>query len=178
MATATKRTAKSAASNQTHSNNNADAALNAAQDAAEGAMKAAAEGYEKAIEMSNEQVEKARAAMFDNADEVSTFARDNAEAVRQSSAVLATAFEDAGRQWMGFAKAAFDEGFATVGRMASAKDPQAAASIQVAWAEESVNRLVEAGGAMQELSRTVAEQAAAPITDRATAIYQRFGGTR
>ncbi len=177
MATATKRTAKPAAATENHTNN-ADAAFNAAQDAAEGAMKAATVGYEKAIEMSNEQVEKARAAMFDNADEVSVFARENAEAVRKSSAVLATAFEDAGRQWLGFAKAAFDEGFATAGRLASAKDPQAAASIQAAWAEDSVNRLVEAGGAMQELSRTVAEQATAPITDRATAIYQRFGGAR
>lgn len=161
MATANKRTAKPAASAETLT------------DTTDAALKAATLGYEKVVEMSAEQVEKARA-MFGNPDEVSAFARDNAEAVRQSSAVLANAFEAAGRQWLGFAKAAFDEGFATVGRLATAKDPQDAASIQAAWAEDSVNRLVEHGGAMQALSRTVAEQAAAPITDRATVIYQRF----
>ena len=169
MATATKRTAKPAASAETVSADNLS-------NTADAAFKAATLGYEKVLGMSNEQVEKARAAMFGDAGEVSAFARDNAEAVRQSSAVLATAFEDAGRQWLGFAKAAFDEGFATVGRLAAAKDPQAAATIQAAWAEASVNRLVEAGGAMQELSRSAAEQATAPITDRAATIYQHFNG--
>ena len=174
MATA-KRTAKPAAATAA-ANGTADAAFGAAQSAAEDAFKAAAVGYEKVIKMSKEQAEKAGVAFFADPDEATAFARDNADAVRESSAALTQGMEDAGKRWAGFAQEAVEDGFAVAGRLAAAKDLQDMARIQVAWAQDSLNRFVQASGEMQRLSRTVAEQTTAPITARATAIYQRFQG--
>ena len=175
MATA-KRTAKPAAADAATANGTAEAAFSAAQTAAEDAFKAAAVGYEKVIEMSKEQAEKAGVAFFADPDEATKFARKNADAVRESSVALTQGLEDAGKRWAGLAQEAVDDSFAVAGRLAAAKDLQDMARIQVAWAQDSLNRFVQASGEMQRLSRTVAEQTAAPITARATAIYQQFQG--
>ena len=175
MATA-KRTAKPAAAETAAANGATDAAFTAAQSAAENAFKAAAVGYEKVIEMSKEQAEKAGVAFFATPDEATAFARDNADAVRESSAALTQGIEVAGKRWAGYAQEALDDGFAVAGRLAAAKDLQDMARIQVAWAQDSLNRFVQASGEMQQLGRTVAEQTTAPLTARATAVYQRFQG--
>lgn len=175
MATS-KRTAKLAdttATKKTAANGKADA-LGAAQTAAEDAFKAAAVGYEKVIEMSKQQAEKAGAAFFVDPNEATAFAQDNAEAVRESSVALTQGMEVAGKRFAGLAQEAMDDNFAVAGRLAAAKDLQDMARIQVAWAQDSLNRFVQASGEMQRLSRTVAEETTAPITARATAIYERF----
>lgn len=153
------------------------AGTEAIETAAKAAADAVSKGYEKAVILTKDQVQaavKAQSAAFRSYEDVVAFAKDNLDAVVKSVTILSQGSQEIGKAVFTLAQNSVEEGVAASKALAGTKTLRDLAERQADLAKASIDKVISETTRLSELSAKVAEDAAAPITERINASLDRL----
>jgi phasin family protein len=133
----------------------------------------ATSGLEQAQASVKESMDKA----MRTAEEMVSFGQGNVEAALRSGQILATGMQDLAKQAMSTAQARLGETLSGVRAMSSIRSPKEAFDLQANLFSATLGTAFTETGKLFEASWKLAEQAWAPLTERATLAAERFGRT-
>ena len=108
-------------------------------------------------------------------EEMMAFGQGNVEAFVKSGQIWATGLQDIGRQVAQSAQAQFDSTMSAFKAMAAVKSVHEAIELQSSMARTALEKAVQDGGKLTDVSMKLAEQTLAPITARVSHAAERFG---
>ena len=109
------------------------------------------------------------------AEEFMTFSQANVEAFVKSSQIMATGFQDMGKQFAAVAQATMDETMSAFRAMTSVRSIKEAIDLQSTLARSTLEKAMQQTNQVAETSFKLAEQAIAPITGRVNVAVESFG---
>ncbi len=158
-----------------------EAAVAAGAEAVETVVKAgaqvAAKVYEKAVAMGREQAEtavKAGVDAFKGYDELAGFGKDNVEAVMKSGAIMARGAQAFNDVWLGLARASVEDAVGAANALFGCKTLPEMVEVQTGLAQVQYENFVAESRRLSDMSARLAENAAAPITERVTVAVKTF----
>jgi len=128
-----------------------------------------------AMEKGVEQVTKTAEGVFKAAEEAVEFGRGNLEAVAKSAQTWTVGVQDLSRQAFAVVQGLTDQALENAKALAAVKSLKEAAELQASFARASFERAVNETARLNEAAFRLAEQAAAPLTARATLAVEKFG---
>ncbi len=128
-----------------------------------------------AMEKGMEQATKTAEGMFKAANEAVEFGRGNLEAVAKAAQTWTVGVQDLSRQSFAVMQGLTDQALENAKALAAVKSLKEAADLQAAFARSALERTVSETARLQEAAFRLAEQAAAPLTARATLAFETFG---
>jgi len=131
---------------------------------------AAAQGYEKAFAFGKEQADAATKGY----EQVSAFGKDNVEAAVAAGAAATKGIETLNAELMDFAKTAMADQMAAFGKIMAIKTPQDMIELQNDFAKTSFDVAVARSTKIGEMTAKVANEAFAPVNERANAAMETF----
>ncbi|MFH5924035.1 phasin family protein [Roseomonas xinghualingensis] len=154
----------------------ADTATTQATQATNQAASFAAAGTSQmrtAMERSMEQASKAAEGSMKAAQELAEFSRGNAEVLAQVAQTWMSGSQDISRQAFAFAQSLTDHALESARALSGVKSLKEAAEIQTTYARGTLDRVISETAKLQEASYRLAEQVAAPVTQRMTLAVER-----
>ncbi len=158
-----------------------EAAVAAGAEAVETVVKVgaqvAAKGYEKAVAIGREQVEtavKAGAGAFKGYEDLAGFGTDTVDAVMRSGAILARGAQAFNDVWFGLARASVEEAVGAAKALFGCKSVAEVVDVQTGLAKARYEKFVVDSRRFSDMSAKLAEDAAAPITERVTVAVKTF----
>ncbi|MHC8509338.1 MAG: phasin family protein [Rhodospirillales bacterium] len=159
----------------------AEAAMAAGQETVEAAVKAgtdaAAKGYEKAVAMSKEHVEaavKAGTEAFKNGEDLTAYNKDNLDAAMASGAVFAKGVQDMNKAFFALAQASMEDSAAATRRIMACKSLNDVFAVQSDLARTGYEKAVAESRRFSDMGVKLAEEAAAPVTQRVAVTVEKF----
>jgi phasin family protein len=153
------------------------------KDAIETVVKAgtdvATQSVEHAVALSKEQVDaavKAGSAAFKGYEDIIQFSKDNVDAFVKSSSIVARGVQDLSRTVATFAQESIDESVTASKALFGAKTLKEVMDLSSSLAKTNLDKLVEEGGKISQLSAKLAEEAYAPISIRVEAAVEKLSG--
>ncbi len=131
---------------------------------------AATQGYEKAFAFGKEHADSATKGY----EQVAAFGKENVEAAVAGAAAATKGIEALNAELMDFAKGAMAEQMAAFGKFMSVKTPQDMIELQNEFTKTSFDAVVARSTKIGEMTAKVANEAFAPVNDRATAAMETF----
>jgi phasin family protein len=108
------------------------------------------------------------------AEQFISFGQGNFEALVKSSQIVATGFQDLGKQIAANTQASLDEVVATTLTLSTVRSVKQALDLQATFARSNFERAVAQTGQLTEASFKLAEQAVEPLAARVTLAVERF----
>lgn len=127
------------------------------------------------VEKSMEQATKTAEGLFKAANEAVEFGRGNLEAVAKSAQAWTVGVQDLSRQTFAVVQSLTDQALENAKALIAAKSLKEATDLQASFARSAMERALNEAARLQEASFRLAEQAAAPLTARATLAFEKFG---
>jgi len=134
---------------------------------------AGANQMRSAMERSLEQANKAAEGSMKAAQEFAEFSRGNAEVLAQVTQTWMSGTQDISRQAFAFVQSLTDHAMEGARALSGVKSLKEAAEIQATYARGTMDRVVSETAKLQEASLRLAEQVAAPMTQRVTQAVER-----
>jgi hypothetical protein len=125
------------------------------------------------MERSMEQATKAAEGSMKAAQEFAEFSRGNAETFAQVAQTWMTGTQDISRQAFAFAQSLTDHALEGARALSGVKSLKEAAEIQTTYARGTLDRVMSETAKLHEASFRLAEQVAAPVTQRVTLAVER-----
>ena len=139
---------------------------------------AASKGYEKAVALTKDHVEtasKVHTAAFRSYEDAVTLGRDNLDAVVRAGTILTRGLQDIGKLVVGLTQETVEETVAASRQMMGAKSLKEVIDLQAGLARSNLDKVLEEGARLSDLSVKLAEEAFAPLGERLTATVERLG---
>ncbi len=134
----------------------------------------ATKNYEKAVAMTQEQFEKATTAAFASYDEMSTFGKENIDAVVKASTVLVKGFETLGKEVAGYGQSSIERTVSNAQALFGAKTLREFLDLQAEIAKTSFNSWVEESTKLGELGVKVANEVFEPIQEQVAVAVEKM----
>lgn len=131
---------------------------------------AAAQGYEKAFTFGKEHADAATKGY----EQVAAFGKDNVEAAVAAGAAATKGVEALNAEMMDFAKVVMADQMAAFGKFMAVKTPQDMIELQNELAKSSFDAVVARSTKIGEMTAKVANEAFAPVNERANAAMETF----
>ena len=132
-----------------------------------------------ALPVGGEQTAKTTTSYMERAmtstEELMAFGQGNVEAFVKSGQIWASGMQDIGRHVAQSAQAHFDSTMSAFKAMATVKSVHEALELQSTMARTALEKVVQDGGKLTDVSMKLAEQTLAPITARVSHAAERFG---
>jgi len=112
--------------------------------------------------------------MTSNTQNIVAFGKANLEALVESNKIWAAGIKELSAQAAATAKASYDESLAAFKALGAVKTPAEAIELQTGFAKAAIAGAVAESKKLAEASRTLTEQALAPLTARVTAAVESF----
>lgn len=141
-------------------------------------MKAAQTGGEqarRAMDASSAQTREAAESMVKATQAAAEFARANMEALSRATQTYTAGIQDLGRQSFALAQSLSAHTLEGARAMGSSKTPKEAADVYADYLRQNLEQLMGESARLQDAGFRLAEQAAAPITQRITEAAERLG---
>jgi hypothetical protein len=126
-----------------------------------------------AVERGMEQATRAAEGSFKAAQEFADFSRGNAEIFTKVAQTWMVGTQDLGRQTLAFVQGLTDHTLEGARALSGVKSLKEATEIQVTYARGTMERVLSETAKLQEASFRLAEQVAAPVTQRVTMAVER-----
>jgi len=120
-----------------------------------------------------DQAGKATEGSMKAAQEIAEFSRGNAELLAQVTQTWFAGSQDLGRQAFAFAQSLTDHALEGARALSGVRSLKEAAEIQATYARGTMDRVMTETAKLQEASFRLAEQVAAPVTQRMTVAMER-----
>ena len=155
-----------------------EATLETVQDnietAVEASKEAASGNYEKAYSMMNDRFDLFGKNLFANFENVAEFGKQNMEAVVASSTAWGKGVEGMSKAWMDFLRKSAEENVSATKSIMAAKSVKEAVDLQSSYAKSAYEACVAEGNSLSEMGVKLANDAAAPITERFNATVAKL----
>ena len=131
---------------------------------------AAAQGYEKAFAYGKEQADVATKGF----EQVSAFGKDNVDAVVAAGEAATKGIEALNNEMMDFAKVVMADQMAVFGKLMAVKNPQEMIDLHNDVTKTSFDAVVARSTKIGEMATKAANEAFAPVTERANVAMETF----
>lgn len=126
------------------------------------------------VKAQQEQVEKASAKILKSYDDLSSLTKGNVDAVVKSGTIVAKGAEEAGKQVAAYTQSSLEKSVSTGKALLAVKTFQELIELQNAYAKASFDAFVAESTKLQQLSVKIANEALAPLSERATLAADKF----
>lgn len=140
-------------------------------------QEAAAKNAEQVLTLTKSQFDKASASVSKNFDEVSSFGKDNVDAMLRATAAWTKGWEDFGREWFGYAQASVEKSVSTAKALLTAKSVREVVDLQSDYARSAFESAVTESTKLSEMTLKVANEALAPLSARMNATVEKLRGS-
>lgn len=144
------------------------------QTAVEASKEAASGNYEKAYSMMNDRFEMYGKNLFPGFEDVAEFSKSNMEAFVAAGTTWGKGVETMSKTWMDFVKKTTEQNVSATKSIMSAKSVKEAVDLQSSYAKSAYEACVAEGNTLSEMGVKLANEAAAPITERVNATVAKF----
>jgi phasin family protein len=155
-----------------------EAAVNASKETVEAVMKAGtdayAKQYEQTVTLTKDHVEKTSTMLFQNYDELVSLNKANLDAVVATTTTFAKGFETLAKELMGFAQGNVETGMTTTKKVLGAKNLQEMMDLQSEYSRALFDSCVAESAKVAELSMKTANEAFAPLQERAQVTVEKI----
>ncbi|MEX0759609.1 MAG: phasin family protein [Tistlia sp.] len=155
-----------------------EAAVNAGKETAEAVMKAGTEAYARQYEqtatLTRDQVEKTSAAVFQSYDELVSLNKANLDAVVSTTTTFAKGFETLAKEIMGFTQINVESGMTATKKVLGAKNLQEMLDLQSEYSRTLFDSCIAESAKVAEMSMKTANEAFAPLQERAQVTVERI----
>lgn len=133
-----------------------------------------ARNYEQAVAVTKEQVEKLVPQAVKGFDDLTSFGKDNVQALVDAGTIAVKGFEKIGQEFAEFNRQAMQANMAKVNALFGVKSFQEAIELQTGFARDGFDTLVAEGTKISELSIKVANEATEPLNSRFNKAMETF----
>ncbi len=149
----------------------------AATKAIEDAVSTAKQNVEGLVKAQQEQIEKASAQILKSYEELTSLTKGNVDAVVKSGTIVAKGAEEAGKQVAAFTQTSLEKSAANGKALLAVKTIQELIELQTAFTKSSFEAFVAESTKLQELSVKIANEALAPLSERANLAVEKLSKT-
>ena len=146
----------------------------AATKAIEDAVSTAKQNVEGLVKAQQEQIEKASAQILKSYEELTSLTKGNVEAVVKSGTIVAKGAEEAGKQVAAFTQSSLEKNAANGKALLAVKTIQELVELQASFTKSSFEAFVAETTKLQELSVKIANEALAPLSERANLAVEKL----
>ncbi|KZD04276.1 phasin family protein [Oceanibaculum pacificum] len=136
----------------------------------ESAMKsgndAATKGYEQALGLTKEHVAKQSDAFFKGYDTLTSYNKQNLDAITASGAIVTKGVEDISKTWFGFTQSSVEQATETMQALMGCKTLRDVVELQNGFAKTSFDQLIAESAKLSEMTIKVTNDAIEPIKAR------------
>jgi phasin family protein len=155
-----------------------EAVIGVGKQTVENAMKVGTEmatkHYEKALAMTQEQMEKATSAAFVSYDEMTTFGKDNIDAMVKASNVLVKGFESLGKEVATYGQSSIERNVSNTQALFGAKTLREFLDLQAEIAKSSFDSWVEESTKLGELGAKFVNEVLEPIQEQVSVAVEKM----
>jgi phasin family protein len=134
----------------------------------------ATKNYEKAIAATQEQFEKATSVAFASYDEMTSFGKENIDAVVKSSTMLVKGMETVGKEVASYGQVSIEKSVSNAQALFGAKTLREFLELQAEIAKSSFDAWVEESAKLGELGAKLANEAFEPIHEQVTVAVEKM----
>ncbi|MBP2313192.1 phasin family protein [Azospirillum soli] len=149
----------------------------AATKAIEDAVSTAKQNVEGLVKAQQEQIEKASAQILKSYEELTSLTKGNVDAVVKSGTIVAKGAEEAGKQVAAFTQTSLEKNAAAGKALLAVKTIQELIELQTSFTKSSFEAFVAESTKLQELSVKIANEALAPLSERANLTVEKLSKT-
>jgi phasin family protein len=130
---------------------------------------------ETLMTFTKENLEKAQAATMKSYDELTTFGKDNVDAVVKAGQIYVKGIEELSRALINLGQIQYEQGVAATKALMGCTSLRQVIDLQSDLAKTAVDKTLAEGSKMHEMALKVANEAMAPLQARVTLAVEKFG---